>query len=106
VQLPIKLIAVEESKSLRGHWTPDVIFAVLYRQSPHLWALNNLWKFFRRACYNQKALYTRMEKMKHLEKIFDLQTRFCSFLVQNSPKEATDLKKVSKVSMTSKIRGF
>jgi hypothetical protein len=40
-----------------------------------------------------------MKKMELVEKVFDLQTRFCSFLVRVSPEEVTELaKKGSKVT--------
>ncbi len=47
--------------------------------------------FFRRACYYQNAFYRKMinERNKGCRRTFDLQSRFCSFVAQNSPKEAT-----------------
>jgi hypothetical protein len=54
-----------------------------------------------------KRILQKNEENKSCGKTLDLKIGFCSYLVHDSSKEATELaKKKSKVSMRSKVMGF
>jgi hypothetical protein len=86
---------------------PDLAHAIHIQvtttvKAPNFGPHGNFDLFFRRACYQKSE-----ENNKSCRKTLDLQICFCSYLVHDSSKEATELaKERSKVSLRSKVRGF
>jgi hypothetical protein len=53
----------------------------------------NFGPLFQKGLLSSKRVLQKNEENKNVEKKSDLQIRFCSFLVQDSSKEATELAK-------------
>jgi hypothetical protein len=67
----------------------------------------NFGPLFQNGLLSSKRIPQKNEAIKSCRKTPDLQIWFCSFSVHGSSKEATELgKKKSKVSLSSKVRGF
>ncbi len=65
--------------------------------------------FFQKGLLSSKRVLQNNEDNQSCRNTSDLQIWFCSFVIHDSSKEATELakkKKRSKVSMRSKVRGF